>query len=91
LVTWLHYCNILDPMKLTITGMTRDGLFLVEKGKVVRGVKNMRFTESILSILSNVEALSRQLYKTETFWGGGGTVVPAMKVNNWHFTSKTEN
>jgi len=91
LVTRLHYCNILDPMKLTITGMTRDGLFLVEKGKVARGVKNMRFTESILSILSNVEALSRQLYKTETFWGGGGTVVPAMKVNGWHFTSKTEN
>jgi PmbA protein len=91
LVTRLHYCNILDPMKLTITGMTRDGLFLIEKGKVVRGVKNMRFTESILSILSNVEAISKQLYKTETFWGGGGTVAPAMKIKDFHFTSKTEN
>lgn len=91
LVTRLHYCNLVDPMKPSITGMTRDGLFLIENGKVVKGVKNMRFTESISAILSNVEAMSRKLYKTETFWGGGGTVVPAMKVNGWHFTSKTEN
>jgi len=91
LVTRLHYCNLVDPMKPSITGMTRDGLFLIERGRLVKGVKNMRFTESIAAILSNVEAMSKQLYKTETFWGGGGTVVPAMKVNGWHFTSKTEN
>ncbi len=91
LVTRLHYTNILDPMKMTITGMTRDGLFLIEKGRVVRGVKNMRFTESILTMLANVEMLTSSLYKTETFWGGGGTVTPAMKVNKFHFTSATEN
>ena len=91
LVTRFHYTNILDPMKMTITGMTRDGLFLIEQGRVVRGVKNMRFTESILAMLSNVELLSSDLYKTETFWGGGGTVAPTMKVNGFHFTSATEN
>jgi len=91
LVTRFHYTNILDPMKMTITGMTRDGLFLIEDGRVVRGAKNMRFTESILAMLSNVELLSSDLYKTETFWGGGGTVAPAIKVNNFHFTSATEN
>lgn len=91
LVTRLHYCNILDPMKVTLTGMTRDGLFLIENGRISKGLKNMRFTESVLHILNNVEALSRQLYKTETFWGGGGTVTPAMKVNDFHFTSQTEN
>jgi predicted Zn-dependent protease len=91
LVTRFHYTNILDPMKLTITGMTRDGLFLIEKGRVVRGVKNMRFTESILAMLNNVELISSDLYKTDTFWGGGGTVAPAMKVNKFHFTSATEN
>jgi len=42
-------------------------------------------------VLSNVEALSKQLFKTETFWGGGGTVAPVIKVNDFHFTSNTEN
>ncbi len=90
-VTRLHYTNILDPMKMTLTGMTRDGFFLIEDGKIVKGLKNMRFTESVLNILSNVEMMSRELYKTGTFWGGGGTVAPIMKVNDFHFTSKTEN
>ena len=91
LVTRLHYSNMLDPMKMTLTGMTRDGLFMIENGEVTKGVKNMRYTESVLHVLSNVAALSSQLYKTETFWGGGGTVVPAIKVNDFHFTSRTEN
>jgi hypothetical protein len=54
-------------------------------------VKNLRFTESVLHALSNVVALSKELYRTDSFWGGGGTVVPAMKINDFHFTSKTEN
>lgn len=91
LVTRLHYVNLLNPMTLTITGMTRDGLFLIEDGKVTKGVKNLRFTESILHALNNVEAISKTLHKTETFWGGGGTAMPSMKLNNFHFTSKTEN
>lgn len=90
-VTRLHYTNILDPMKMTLTGMTRDGFFLIEDGKIVRGLKNMRFTESVLNILSNVDMISHDQYKTGTFWGGGGTVAPIMKVNGFHFTSKTEN
>jgi predicted Zn-dependent protease len=91
LVTRLHYTNILNPMTMLVTGMTRDGLFMIENGEVTKGLKNMRFTESVLHILNNVEALSQQLHKTETFWGGGGTVAPAIKVNDFHFTSKTEN
>ena len=91
LVTRLHYTNILNPMTMLLTGMTRDGLFMIENGEVTTGLKNMRFTESVLHILNNVEALSEKLYKTETFWGGGGTVAPAIKVNDFHFTSKTEN
>lgn len=91
LVTRLHYTNILNPMTMLLTGMTRDGFFMIENGEVTSGLKNMRFTESVLHILNNVEALSQQLYKTETFWGGGGTVAPAIKVNDFHFTSKTEN
>ncbi len=91
LITRLHYTNILNPITMNVTGMTRDGFFLIEKGEVVKGLKNMRFTESVLKVLNNVAALSKDLYKTETFWGGGGTIVPAIKVENFHFTSKTEN
>jgi len=91
LVTRLHYTNIIDPMKMTLTGMTRDGLFLIEGGRVVKGLKNMRFTDSVLHVLSNVVALSKDLYKNETFWGGGGTVAPVIKVEDFHFTSRTEN
>ncbi|NQT33803.1 TldD/PmbA family protein [bacterium] len=91
LVTNLHYVNILNPMTLTLTGMTRDGLFMIENGKVTKGLKNMRFTESVLHVFSNVEALSKELFKTGTFWGGGGSVAPVIKVNDFHLTSKTEN
>lgn len=91
LVTRFHYVNLLNPMTMFITGMTRDGLFLIEDGQVVKGVKNLRFTESILEALKNVVALSRELYKADTFWGGGGIVLPAMKIENFHFTSATEN
>ncbi|MCX7835577.1 MAG: TldD/PmbA family protein [bacterium] len=91
LVTRFHYVNLLNPMTLTITGMTRDGLFLIENGEVVKGVKNLRFTESILEALKRVAALSKTLYKADTFWGGGGIVLPAMKIEGFHFTSGTEN
>lgn len=91
LVTKLHYVNILNPMTMTLTGMTRDGLFMIEGGRITRGLKDMRFTESALQVLSNVEAMSRELYKTGTFWGGGGSVAPVIKVHDFHFTSKTEN
>lgn len=91
LVTHLHYTNILNPITMMLTGMTRDGFFMIEHGKITKGLKNMRFTDSALRVLSNVDALSRELYKTETFWGGGGTIVPAIKVNGFHFTSSTEN
>jgi len=91
LVTNLHYVNILNPMTMLLTGMTRDGLFLIENGKVTKGLKNMRFTESVLHVFNNVEALTKQLYKVGTFWGGGGSVAPAIKVNDFHLTSKTEN
>ncbi|MDP8240870.1 MAG: TldD/PmbA family protein [Candidatus Hatepunaea meridiana] len=91
LVTNLHYVNILNPMTMTLTGMTRDGLFMIENGKVTKGLKNMRFTDSVLHVMSNVAAMSSKLYKTGTFWGGGGSIAPVMKVNDFHLTSKTEN
>ncbi|MFH1231700.1 MAG: metallopeptidase TldD-related protein [Planctomycetota bacterium] len=84
LITELHYTNLIDPMKMIITGMTRNGTFLIEKGNITQGIKNMRFTENILNMLSNVELISGE---TEL---NHGFVVPALKIRNFNFSSETK-
>jgi PmbA protein len=88
LVTRLWYIRELDPYEKVMTGMTRDGLFLVEKGKVSRSVRNFRFNQSILQMLRNVEALgpSRRATAEESF----EMVVPPMKIGNFHFSEVTK-
>ncbi len=78
LVTRLWYIREVDPYEKVMTGMTRDGLFLVEKGKVGKGVRNFRFNQSILEMLRNVEMLgpAQRASGEESF----EMVVPAMKV-----------
>ncbi len=95
LVTRFHYTNVIDPHKLTFTGMTRDGTFLIEKGKVTRGVKNLRFTENIIEVLNRVEALSdrTELVADDPGYGdrfATGIVTPAVKIKDFTFTSATE-
>ena len=58
LVTRFWYIRPLDPQTLLFTGLTRDGLFLIEKGKVTRPVKNMRWNESPIVALNNIEAMT---------------------------------
>ncbi|MBI5779621.1 MAG: TldD/PmbA family protein [Planctomycetes bacterium] len=90
LVSEFHYTNVLDPMKMTITGMTRNGTFLIENGVITKGVKNMRFTDSVLNMLSNVELISRQTELRSGFFGGSGFVTPALKIGNFNFSSETK-
>ncbi len=90
-VTRFHYTNVAEPMKAVITGMTRDGTFLIENGEITRPVKNLRFTESILTALSRVTAVSRERKVCSEGAGYGrrfitGTVVPALKVDGFHFS-----
>jgi predicted Zn-dependent protease len=82
LVTRFWYNRTVDPMKCIVTGMTRDGTFLVEGGKIVSGLKNFRFNESALEMLNKVEAMSAPER-------ADSIVVPAMKVRDFHFTSVT--
>ena len=89
-VTRFHYTNVLHPVKTVITGMTRDGTFLIEKGKITRPLKNLRFTQSILEALSNVEMLTSTLKVVKDDWNALGTTVPAIKVRNFRFTGGTE-
>jgi PmbA protein len=89
LVTHFHYTNVIDPMKMILTGMTRDGTFLIENGEVTRPVVNLRFTESVIKALNNVELISEDRIFASPFFGGG-TVVPAMKIHKFTFSSATE-
>jgi predicted Zn-dependent protease len=68
--------------------MTRDGTFLVENGKLAGGIRNFRFNQSVLEMLSSVEAMSAPVRAAgeESF----EMVVPAMKIRNFHFSEVTK-
>lgn len=88
LVTRFWYIREVDPYRKILTGMTRDGTFLVEKGRVSGAIKNFRFNQSIIEMLASVEALGPAVRAAgeESF----EMVVPAMKVRNFHFTEVTK-
>ena len=88
LVTRLWYIREVDPYEKILTGMTRDGTFLVEDGKIKQGIRNFRFNESLIHMLSNVEAMSVPLRSCgeESF----DMVVPAMKIRDFNFTEVTK-
>jgi predicted Zn-dependent protease len=88
LVTRFHYTRAVDPRRVVITGMTRDGTFLIRDGKIAGAVKNLRFTESYVEAMSRVEAISART----KIQGGriGAAVVPALKITNFNFTGVTE-
>ena len=88
LVTRLWYIREVEPFEKMLTGMTRDGTFYVENGQVKGGVRNFRFNESLIHMLSNVEAMSlpQRSCGEESF----DMVVPAMKVREFNFTEVTK-
>jgi len=88
LVTRVWYIREVDPYEKVMTGMTRDGLFLVERGKVTTAVRNFRFNQSLIELLQNVQELGPSVRTTaeEAF----EMVVPAMKVTGFHFTEPTK-
>lgn len=87
-VTRFHYTNVVHPKLAIITGMTRDGTFLVEDGRVVGPVRNLRFTQSYLEALAGVEAVGRERRTLRGFLGAA--VVPAVRIASWTFTGATE-
>ncbi len=95
LVTRFHYTNVIDPVRLIFTGMTRDGTFLIENGKIKNGIKNMRFTENIIDCLGRIEEIGKpaELVAADPGYGariGHGVIVPALKIRDFTFTSGTE-
>lgn len=95
LVTRFHYTNIIEPHKLTITGMTRDGTFLIEDGQITKGIKNLRFTENIIDCLNRLDSISKKstLVAADPGYRGrfaSGIITPAVKIHEYGFTGTTE-
>jgi predicted Zn-dependent protease len=88
LVTRLWYIREVDPYEKMLTGMTRDGTFLIENGTVQSGILNFRFNESLLHMLQNVEAMGLPVRASGE--ESMDMVVPAMKVRNFNFTESTK-
>jgi len=87
-VTRFHYVNVEDPMRVVLTGMTRDGTFLIERGEITRPLKNLRFTQGALDALSHVGAVGSQRVLIGP-GEGGATLVPALLLPRWEFTGQT--
>ena len=91
LVTRFHYTRPVHPAQVVVTGMTRDGTFWVEKGEIAYPVKNLRFTQSYLQALNQVEAIGRETRLHRGFVSDFGVDrVPALRLSGFHFTGATE-
>ena len=88
LVTRLWYIREVEPFEKIVTGMTRDGTFLIENGRVLGGVRNFRFNQSLIHLLSNVEAMSMPVRSCGE--ESMDMVAPAMKVRDFNFTEVTK-
>jgi len=86
LVTRLWYLRAVDQRTLVYTGLTRDGTFLIEGGRIARSIKNFRFNDSPLFMLNNLEGLGA----AERTAGGGSLVMPTLKVRDFNFTSLSD-
>jgi predicted Zn-dependent protease len=90
-VTRFHYTNVVEPMRAVLTGMTRDGTFLIEEGEIKGPTKNLRFTESVLNAFSRVTAIAkeRRICSEGTVYSRRfvtGVVAPAIKVDGFNFS-----
>ena len=92
LVTRFWYIRGTDPRTISYTGLTRDGTFLIENGKITRPVKNFRFNESPIFFLNNLEALGPavRINASENLGAGGATYMPAIKVRDFTFSSLSD-
>ncbi len=88
----LHYVNgLLETPRAVMTGLTRDGCFLVEKGKIVRGLGNMRFTDSFLEGLARCDGMTRACRAIPTWWTDIGAVVaPAIRMRAFRFNGRSQ-
>lgn len=83
-ITRFHYTNPVNPTKAILTGLTRDGTFLIENGQITKPIMNLRYTDSMLSALKDIPLVGKELHLISN------TTVPAMKLRKLRFTGATE-
>ncbi len=92
LVTRFWYIRAVDPRTILYTGLTRDGTFLIENGKVTRPIKNFRFNESPIFFLNNLQAMGStiRINASEALGAGGAIYMPSIKVRDFTFSSLSD-
>jgi len=92
LCTRFWYIRGVDQRTILFTGLTRDGTFLIENGKVTRPIKNMRWNESPIFVLNNLEMLGRpeRVSSSESGSTGAPVIMPAIKARDFNFTSASD-
>lgn len=88
LITRFNYTRPVHPRDAVITGLTRDGTFLIENGAIAYPVKNLRYTQSYVAALAQVEMIGKELKTLESYIGAQR--VPAVKIREFNFTGKTQ-
>lgn len=83
-VTRFWYSNVVEEKKATTTGMSRDGTFLIENGRLTKPLRNMRYNQSLLDAFANLESIGDTLHTFSSYFGK--MAVPALKISNFHFT-----
>jgi PmbA protein len=88
-ITRFWYTRLVHPRDCMVTGMTRDGVFMIENGEIAYAVKNLRFTQSYVQALAEVEAVGNQTRLLITMYGAMAIRVPALKIRHFNFTGTT--
>jgi len=87
-VSRFWYTRPVHPLNVVVTGMTRDGTFLIEKGRIAGPIRNLRFTQSYLEAMNHVDLIGRETRLLPAI--AGHSRVPALKIGRWNFTGATE-
>jgi predicted Zn-dependent protease len=88
LVTSFNYCRVLEPKSLVVTGLTRNGTFMIENGEITRAVTNLRFTQSFVEALrpGRVLGVGDDARYADSEFGAGMVHAPSMRLAGWQFT-----
>ena len=91
-VATFNYCRILDPKTQVVTGLTRNGTFMIENGKITGALTGLRFTQSFVAALGdgNLLGLGDDTRYADSEFGAGFVRAPSMRLASWHFTGGTE-
>ncbi len=92
LVTRFHYINgFIDTRNSVLTGMTRDGTFLIENGEIKHAIKNLRFTDSMMRAFKSAVAISKESQLISAWWSAVGCIsAPTIHLGSFKFSGKTE-